>query len=39
MGEVYEELRKRMIYVCCFQEMRWRVLDASMLAMERRIYI
>ena len=23
-GEVCEELRKRMIYVCCLQKVRWR---------------
>ena len=34
--EVCEELRKRMIYVCCLQEMRWRGQDAGMLGMKRR---
>ena len=24
-GEVYKELRKRMIDVCCLQEVKWRI--------------
>ena len=37
-GEVCEELRKRMIDVCCLQEVRWRVQGARMLGMKGRIY-
>ena len=33
-GEVCEELRKRMIDVCCFQEVRWRGQGARMLGMK-----
>ena len=28
-GDVCEELRKRMIDVCCLQEVRWRGLDVG----------
>ena len=34
-GEVCEELRKRMIDVCCLQEVRWRVQGDRVLQMER----
>ena len=34
--EVCEELRKRMIDVCCLQEVRWRGQGARMLGMEDR---
>ena len=37
-GEVSEELRKRMIDVCCLQEVRWRRLGARMLGMKGRRY-
>ena len=37
-GEVCEELRKRMIDVCCLQEMRWRGQGARMLGMEGKRY-
>ena len=37
-GEVCEELRERMIDVCCLQEVRWRGLCASMLGMKGRRY-
>ena len=33
-GEVCEELRKRMIDVCCLQEVRWRGQGARMLGMK-----
>ena len=36
IGEVYEELRKRMIDVCCLQEVRWREQGAKMLGMKGR---
>ena len=32
-GEVCEELRKRMIDVCCLQEVRWRGHGSRMLGM------
>ena len=35
-GEVCEELRKRMIDVCCLQEVRWREQGARMLGMKGR---
>ena len=35
-GEVCEELRKRMIDVCCLQEVRWRGQGARMLGMKGR---
>ena len=38
-GEVCEELIKRMIDVCCLQEVRWRGQGSSMLEMEGRIYV
>ena len=34
--EVHEELRKRMIDVCCLQEVRWRGQGAMMLGIEGR---
>ena len=34
--EVCEELRKRMIDVCCLQEVRWRGYGARMLGMKGR---
>ena len=37
-GKICEELRKRMIDVYCWQEVRWRGLGARMLGMKRRIY-
>ena len=37
-GEVCEELRKRMIDVCCLQEVRWREYGAMMLGVEGRRY-
>ena len=37
-GEVCEELRKRMIDVCCLQAVRWRGQGASMLGMKGRRY-
>ena len=37
-GEVCEELRKRMIDVCCLQEVRWREHGARMLWMKGRMY-
>ena len=36
--EVCEELRKRMIDVCCLQEVRWRGQGARMLVMNGRRY-
>ena len=36
-GDVCEELRKRMIDVCCLQEERWRWQGACMLVMKGRI--
>ena len=38
MGEVCEELRKRMIDVCCLQEVRWRGQGARMQGMKGRRY-
>ena len=38
-GDVCEELRKRMIGVCCLQEVRWRRQCGRMLGMKGRIYI
>ena len=35
-GEVWKELRKRMIYVCCLQEVIWRGQGARMLGMKGR---
>ena len=35
-GEVCEEPRKRMIDVCCWQEVRWRGQGARMLGMKGR---
>ena len=37
-GDVYEELRKRMIDMCCLQEVRWRGQGARMLGMNERKY-
>ena len=37
-GDVCEELRKRMIYVCCLQEVRLRGQCARMLWMKGRRY-
>ena len=37
-GEVYEELRKRMIDVCCLHEVRWSGQGARMLGMKGRTY-
>ena len=37
-GEVCEELRKRMIDVCCLLEVGWRVQCARMLGMKGRRY-
>ena len=37
-GEVYEELRRRMIDVCCLQEVRWRGQGTRMLVMKGRRY-
>ena len=38
MGEVCEELRKRMIDMCCLQEVRWRGQVAGKLGMKARSY-
>ena len=35
-GEVCEEQRKRMIDVCCLQEVRWRGQGARMLGIKGR---
>ena len=35
-GEVYDELRKRMIDVCCLQEVRWRGQVSRILRIEGR---
>ena len=35
-GEVCEEVRKRMIDVCCLQEVRWKRQGARMMGMEGR---
>ena len=35
-AEVCEELMKRMIDLCCFQEVRWRAPGARMLGMKGR---
>ena len=37
-GVVCEELRKRMIDVCCLQEVRWRVQGNRVLGMKGRRY-
>ena len=37
-GEVCEEVRKRMVDVCCLQEVRWRGQVARMLGMKGRRY-
>ena len=37
-GEVCDELRKRMIDVCCLQEVRWRGQGARILGMKGRRY-
>ena len=37
-GEACEELSKRMIDVCCLQEVRWRGQGARMLGMYGRRY-
>ena len=37
-GDVCEELRKRMIDVCCLMEVRWRGQGANMLGMKGRRY-
>ena len=37
-GQVCEELRKRMIDVCCLQAVRWRGQGARMLGMKRSRY-
>ena len=37
-GEVSEELRKRMIDVCCLHEVRWRGLAVRMMGMKGRRY-
>ena len=37
-GEVCEELRRRMIDVCCLQEVRWRGQGGRMLGMKGRRY-
>ena len=37
-GEVCDEMRKRMIDVCCLQEVRWRGQSARMLGMKGRRY-
>ena len=37
-GDVWEELRNRMIDVCCLQEVRWRGQGARMLVMKGRRY-
>ena len=37
-GEVWEELRKRMINVCCLQEVGWKGQGAKMLGMDGRRY-
>ena len=37
-GEVCEELRKRMIDVCCLQEVRWSGQGARMLRAKGRRY-
>ena len=36
--EVCEEVRKRMIVVCCLQEVRWRGQGSMMLGMKGRRY-
>ena len=38
-GEACEELRKRMIDVCCLQEVIWREQGARMLGMMGRRYM
>ena len=38
-GDVCEELRKRMIDVCCLQEVRWRGQGARMLRIKGRYKI
>ena len=37
-GEICEELRKRMIDVCCSQDVRWRGQGARILGMKGRRY-
>ena len=37
-GEVCEELRKRMIDMCCSQEVRWRGQGARVLEIKGRTY-
>ena len=37
-GEVCKELRNRMLYVCCLQEVRWIGQGARMLRMKGRRY-
>ena len=37
-GEVCQELRKRMIDMCCLQEERWRGQGARMLGVNGRRY-
>ena len=37
-GKVCEELRKRMVDVCCLQEVRWRGQGFGMLGVEGRRY-
>ena len=38
VGEVSEELRKRMVHVCCLQEVRWKGQGVGMLGMKGRRY-
>ena len=38
-GEVCEEVRKRMIDVCCLLEVRWRGQGSRMLGMKERRYM
>ena len=37
-GDVCEELRKRLIDVCCLQDVRWKEQISRMLGMEGRRY-
>ena len=38
-GDVCEELKKRMIDVCCLQKVKWRRQGIRMLWMEGRRYV
>ena len=39
MGDICGELRRRMIDMCCLQEVRWRGQVARMLGMKERRYM